>query len=224
MENQTSFDLSIAIQQWRQNLAQSSAFRHADLDELESHLHDSMPPLQKAGLSPEEAFMIASRRIGPLQALEPEFRKSNTRSVWLERVLWACMILQGSRMLFEFARINRVPIVMAFVFLVGFALLAGSAPGQRLVRWLLSRPAWTAVALLFLGLGNRVLEQSSMVRSTFGGPALFGMRWPMRVTSEYWYLRLQIRFVGLISELVACSVLIAVLLMSRRTDREIAEG
>ena len=45
MENQTSSDLSRAIQQWRRHLQQSSAFQHADLDELESHLHDSMPPL-----------------------------------------------------------------------------------------------------------------------------------------------------------------------------------
>ena len=85
MENQTSFDLSSAIQKWRETLAQSTTFRAADLDELEAHLRDAVPGLQAAGLSPEEAFLIATRRIGPRHALESEFRKINTGHAWLNR-------------------------------------------------------------------------------------------------------------------------------------------
>jgi len=85
MENQTSFDLSSAIQKWRENLAQSTTFRAADLDELEAHLRDAVPGLQAAGLSPEEAFLIATRRIGPREALESEFRKINATRAWLNK-------------------------------------------------------------------------------------------------------------------------------------------
>src|SRR4051794_3815451 len=60
METQTSFDLNLAIQRWRENLAQSSALRNENLNELESHLRDSIAALQTAGLSGEEAFVIAS--------------------------------------------------------------------------------------------------------------------------------------------------------------------
>jgi hypothetical protein len=61
MENQTEFDLNRAIQQWRAGLADSPAFRAENLDELESHLHDSIRALEAHGLSVEEAFLIATK-------------------------------------------------------------------------------------------------------------------------------------------------------------------
>jgi len=93
MENQTSFDLSDAIQKWRRNLAQSDAFDSNDLDELEAHLRDAIPALQAAGLSSEESFLIASRRIGTRHALESEFGKINARQAWLNRP-WLAGLLQ----------------------------------------------------------------------------------------------------------------------------------
>jgi signal peptidase I len=93
MENQTSFNLNNAIQEWRRHLAQSAAFRSADLDELESHLRDSIPALQDAGLSSEEAFLIASRRLGTRQALESEFGKIREGRTWLNRP-WVAGLLQ----------------------------------------------------------------------------------------------------------------------------------
>jgi signal peptidase I len=93
MENQNSFDLSGAIQQWRRNLAQSAAFDRNDLDELEAHVRDAMPALQAAGLSSEESFLIASRRIGTRHALESEFEKINPGRAWLNRP-WLAGLLQ----------------------------------------------------------------------------------------------------------------------------------
>ena len=93
MENQTPFDLSGAIQAWRRNLAQSAAFRSADLDELEAHLRDAIPALEAAGLSSEESFLIASRRIGTRHTLESEFGKINPGRVWLNRP-WLAGLLQ----------------------------------------------------------------------------------------------------------------------------------
>jgi hypothetical protein len=79
MENQTSFDLSVEIRSWREKLARSTSLSRASLDELESHLRDSALSLEKAGLSPEEAFLIATRRIGPATHLEAEFAKVEPR-------------------------------------------------------------------------------------------------------------------------------------------------
>ena len=75
MENRSSFDLNLAIQRWRENLAQSPKIRQESLDELESHFRESLMALQRSGLSPEEAFLIASRRMGPTVSLEEEFVK-----------------------------------------------------------------------------------------------------------------------------------------------------
>ena len=88
MENPTSFDLNRAIQSWRENLGQSPAFRSENLNELESHLCDSVATLQTSGLSAEEAFMVAANRIGKGSALESEFGKVNRTAVWLERFFW----------------------------------------------------------------------------------------------------------------------------------------
>jgi signal peptidase I len=93
MEDQTSFDLNDAIRKWRANLAQSAAFRSTDLDELETHLRDAIPALEAAGLSPEECFLIASRRIGTRHALESEFGKINRGRAWLNRP-WLAGLLQ----------------------------------------------------------------------------------------------------------------------------------
>jgi hypothetical protein len=88
MENATSFDLNRAIHSWRETLAQSPAFRGENLDELESHLRDSAAALETRGLSPEEAFLVAARRMGASSALEPEFGKVNGSAIWLDRLFW----------------------------------------------------------------------------------------------------------------------------------------
>jgi hypothetical protein len=75
MENQTSFDMNLAIRRWREKLAQSPTVSRESLDELESHLRDSAMMLERSGLSAEEAYMIAARRMGPGGALEMEFEK-----------------------------------------------------------------------------------------------------------------------------------------------------
>jgi hypothetical protein len=88
MEKTTPFDLNHAIKRWRETLAQSPAFRSENLDELETHLRDSVVDLQSRGLSPGEAFVIATKRVGNNEALEREFGRVNGKSVWLDRVLW----------------------------------------------------------------------------------------------------------------------------------------
>jgi hypothetical protein len=88
MEKNTSFDLTAAIQRWRETLSHSPNFRAGDIDELESHLRDSVRELEARGLSAEEAFTIAVRRIGPAPALAAEFGIINGSSIWIDRMLW----------------------------------------------------------------------------------------------------------------------------------------
>jgi len=76
MDNKTAFDMNLAIRQWREKLAQSPTLSRESLDELEAHLRDSATELEQRGLSAEEAYMVAARRIGPSGALEIEFEKT----------------------------------------------------------------------------------------------------------------------------------------------------
>jgi hypothetical protein len=72
-----SFDLNSAILHWRDQLSQSPQFRDENLAELESHLRDAVVRLQGQELSEEEAFVIATRRIGSVEQLASEFEKVN---------------------------------------------------------------------------------------------------------------------------------------------------
>jgi hypothetical protein len=75
MEHTSAFDLNASLRQWLDCLAQSPQFRPADLAELESHIRDSVNQLQSQGLSAEESFMVATKRVGAVEKLEPEFAK-----------------------------------------------------------------------------------------------------------------------------------------------------
>jgi hypothetical protein len=75
MEDQTQFDLSEAIHNWRGQLGEASRLSAEELEELELHLRDSVSALQKRGLSEQEAWIIAERRVGKREALKQEFAK-----------------------------------------------------------------------------------------------------------------------------------------------------
>jgi hypothetical protein len=77
MGNAMQFDLNAAIRGWQEQLKQSPQFRADNLAELESHLRDAVAQLQGAALTEEEAFIIATHRIGSVEQLEGEFEKVN---------------------------------------------------------------------------------------------------------------------------------------------------
>ena len=88
MATQTQFDLNRSLQQWRDELTQSAALRPDDVAELETHLNDSMAALRRQGLSDQEAFLIATKRLGAPAQLADEFGKVNPAQVWLNRLVW----------------------------------------------------------------------------------------------------------------------------------------
>ena len=77
MENISEFDLNIALRQWLDRFGQSPQVKVENLNELESHLRDSVIQLQCKGLSSEESFLVATHRVGSPEKLEPEFAKVN---------------------------------------------------------------------------------------------------------------------------------------------------
>ena len=96
----TPFDLDRAIQQWRESLAESPAFRAENLDELESHLRDGISLLKERDCAADEAFLIGRRRMGNGQLLGTEYSKVNSREIWLSRALWMLIGIQ----LFDLAK------------------------------------------------------------------------------------------------------------------------
>jgi hypothetical protein len=103
MENQTDFVLDRAIADWRERLGQSPSYRAENLAELESHLRDSVGTLVGRGLTEEEAFLIAARRVGAPAVIEPEFAKVNRKEIWLGRSLWMLLGIQVWGLITTFA-------------------------------------------------------------------------------------------------------------------------
>jgi hypothetical protein len=88
MENTTPNGLSTILRRWREEVGASGTLGRQDLDELESHLRDSIQVLEQGGLSVEEAFLVARRRLGEAGGLVAEFAKVNRQEIWLTRLIW----------------------------------------------------------------------------------------------------------------------------------------
>jgi len=82
------FDLNIQISEWRASILQSESFSKDNVDELESHLCESISQLVQQGLSAEEAFWVGLRRLGDTKALAVEFSKVHPTPSWSKRWQW----------------------------------------------------------------------------------------------------------------------------------------
>jgi hypothetical protein len=92
MENKTRFDLNTALENWRQELVAQPALTPDDRRELETHLCDVLAELKARGVSDEEAFHLARRRLGHPQKLAEEFTQANPAQVWRERIFWGWLV------------------------------------------------------------------------------------------------------------------------------------
>lgn len=82
------FDLNEAVAAWRRAQQAGDVCTAADLDELESHLREQAARLATAGLSVEEGFLIACRRLGAPERICAEFVKADPAARWRPRILW----------------------------------------------------------------------------------------------------------------------------------------
>lgn len=79
--------LETNIGQWRAAVLRGPAIDEADADELEAHLREQVADLETAGLTGEEAFLIAIRRLGQVDQLTAEFAREHGDRVWKQLTL-----------------------------------------------------------------------------------------------------------------------------------------
>ena len=75
------------IAEWRDYVAKAPAVNGRDADELEAHLRDQIAELDAAGLTPDEAFLVAVKRMGDLDTLSREFAREHSGRLWKQLVL-----------------------------------------------------------------------------------------------------------------------------------------
>ena len=75
------------IAEWRTFVGQGPAVDGRDVDELETHLRDQIAELVAAGLAPDEAFIVAAKRMGSVDDLSREFAREHSGRLWRQLVV-----------------------------------------------------------------------------------------------------------------------------------------
>ncbi|MCF4123257.1 permease prefix domain 1-containing protein [Antribacter sp. KLBMP9083] len=83
----TDAGLEAQIGQWRGYIQRRQAITAADVDEMEDHLREQVADLAASGLDNEEAFLVAVKRIGSVDAISHEFAREHSDRLWKQLVL-----------------------------------------------------------------------------------------------------------------------------------------
>src|SRR5262245_48728178 len=80
-------ELEAQFTHWRHYVQRRRELHPPDADELEDHLRGSVNELVAAGLSADEAFLVAVKRMGSLDELSREFAREHSERLWKQLVL-----------------------------------------------------------------------------------------------------------------------------------------
>ena len=75
------------IAEWRDYVARAAGVNGHDVDELEDHLRHQIAELNAVGLTADEAFLVAVKRMGDLDDLSREFAREHSGRLWKQLVL-----------------------------------------------------------------------------------------------------------------------------------------
>jgi hypothetical protein len=70
------------IAEWRSYVSRVPAVNGHDVDELEDHLRHEIAELSTAGLAEDEAFLVAVKRMGGLDAVSREYAREHSDRLW----------------------------------------------------------------------------------------------------------------------------------------------
>ncbi|HQR25431.1 MAG TPA: permease prefix domain 1-containing protein [Nocardioides sp.] len=77
------------IEQWRKHVQRRATLTNDDVAELEEHLRGQVDDLIASGLTEDEAFLVAVKRMGSVDELSREFAIEHSERLWKQLVLTA---------------------------------------------------------------------------------------------------------------------------------------
>jgi hypothetical protein len=115
------------IAEWRAYVSSAPGIDGRDVDELEDHLRDQIAELSAAGLTADEGFLIAVKRLGDVDGLSREFAREHSGRLWKQ------LLVGGDE---EPARrptgwVETLAFAMAAAVVVQGARLAGDFPDEE---------------------------------------------------------------------------------------------
>jgi hypothetical protein len=75
------------IAEWRAYVADTPGVNGHDVDELEDHLRHQIAELNAVGLTADEAFLVAVKRMGAVDNLSREFSREHSGRLWKQLIL-----------------------------------------------------------------------------------------------------------------------------------------
>ena len=87
MSASAEWTLEEHIAEWRTFVRRRRVLQGPDVDELELHLREQLRELRDAGLADDEAFLVAVKRMGSLDALSREFARVHSERLWKQLVV-----------------------------------------------------------------------------------------------------------------------------------------
>jgi hypothetical protein len=126
-EARASDSLEGQIEQWRSYLRRRQAIRPVDVEELEDHLRGEVTALRGAGLSENEAFLVAVKRMGSLDTISNEFAREHSERLWKQLVMSSAATVGAGAG-------EQTETVVALA-LAGLAALAVKAPALLGLEW-----------------------------------------------------------------------------------------
>jgi hypothetical protein len=120
--------LEVQIEQWRKYLRARQGIRPVDVEELEDHLRGEVAVLRGAGLSDNEGFLVAVKRMGALDAISNEFAREHSERLWKQLVIGS----NGTPQMAERARTETI-VVIALAVLAAVAVKVPELFGQHWV-------------------------------------------------------------------------------------------
>jgi hypothetical protein len=104
--------LEAQIAEWRSYFRRRQAIREVDVAELEDHLRGQVESLMGVGLGEDEAFLVAVKRMGAVDALTQEFAREHWDRLWRQLMATPGGAEEGSA---ERRREAVVALALAFV-------------------------------------------------------------------------------------------------------------
>ncbi|WP_456787740.1 permease prefix domain 1-containing protein [Cellulomonas sp. P5_C5] len=80
-------ELEAQIDRWRGYVHRRQVISSADVDELEDHLRGQVADLRATGLDDDEAFLVAIKRLGNLDAVSREYAREHSDRLWKQLAL-----------------------------------------------------------------------------------------------------------------------------------------
>lgn len=127
-ERNIEFNLQDQINNWVGHLKSEPSITESDSEELKSHLLDLIDELKKTGLDNEEAFLVASKRMGTIFELEADYEEVNKPLIQMRRSLFILAGVLAYFLLYYFIKFSS-----KFLFIV---LMSQKNDGYQSVNWM----------------------------------------------------------------------------------------